>query len=111
MTFTAFALIILAGLIHACWNIVAKKAGGDSRFAFFTSVIMMIVWAPLGWYLGRDAVPLWGAVADAGKFLPGDAIKVVVTALVAKQVHRAYPGLIPQRRPSRATADRSTEPV
>ena len=62
MTFTAFALIILAGLIHACWNIVAKKAGGDSRFAFFTSVIMMVVWAPLGWYLGRDAVPQWGAV-------------------------------------------------
>ena len=62
MTFTAFALIILAGLIHACWNIVAKKAGGDSRFAFFTSVIMMVVWAPLGWYLGCDAVPLWGAV-------------------------------------------------
>ena len=62
VTFTAFALIILAGLIHACWNIVAKKAGGDSRFAFFTSVIMMVVWAPLGWYLGRDAVPQWGAV-------------------------------------------------
>ncbi|CAN7535212.1 DMT family transporter [Acidovorax delafieldii] len=62
MTFTAFALIILAGLIHACWNIVAKKAGGDSRFAFFTSVIMMVVWAPLGWYLGRDTVPQWGAV-------------------------------------------------
>ena len=25
-------------------------------------MIMMVVWAPLGWYLGRDAVPLWGAV-------------------------------------------------
>lgn len=62
MTLTAFALIILAGLIHACWNIVAKKAGGDSRFAFFTSVLMMLFWAPLGWTLGRDVVPLWGAV-------------------------------------------------
>ena len=61
MTLTAFALIILAGLIHACWNIVAKKAGGDSRFAFFTSVLLMVVWAPLGWWMGRDAVPLWGA--------------------------------------------------
>ncbi len=53
MTLNAFALIILAGLIHACWNIAAKKAGGDSRFAFFTSVLMMFFWAPLGWWLGR----------------------------------------------------------
>jgi biotin transport system substrate-specific component len=56
-------------------------------------------------------LPLWAAVADAGKFLPGDAIKVVVTALVARQVHRAYPGLIPVGRPRRAAPDRSTEPV
>lgn len=62
MSFNAFALIILAGLIHAVWNIAAKKAGGDARFAFFTSALMMVFWAPLGWWLGRDAVPLWGAV-------------------------------------------------
>jgi len=61
MSLNAFALIILAGLIHAGWNIVAKKAGGDARFAFFTSVLMMVAWAPLGWWLGRTAVPLWGA--------------------------------------------------
>ena len=61
MSFSAFGLIILAGLIHAGWNIVAKRAGGDSRFAFFTSVLNMLVWAPLGWWLGRDVVPLWGA--------------------------------------------------
>ena len=61
MSLNAFALILLAGLIHAGWNIAAKKAGGDARFAFFTSVLMMLVWAPLGWWLGRDAVPLWGA--------------------------------------------------
>ena len=61
MSLTAFGLIILAGLIHAGWNIVAKRAGGDSRFAFFTSVLNMVIWAPLGWWLGRDVVPLWGA--------------------------------------------------
>ena len=61
MALDAFALILLAGLIHAGWNIAAKKAGGDARFAFFTSALMMVVWAPLGWWLGRDAVPLWGA--------------------------------------------------
>ena len=49
-------------MVHACWNIAAKKAGGDSRFAFFTSALMMVLWAPLGWWLGRAAVPLWGTV-------------------------------------------------
>jgi len=47
-------------------------------------------------------LPLWGALIDASKFLPGDAIKAVVTVLVARQVHRAYPGLIPRRRASDA---------
>ena len=38
----------------------------------------------------------WGpAVTGAIPFLPGDVLKAVVAALVAKQVHRAYPGLIP----------------
>jgi len=30
---TALSLIVLAGLIHAGWNIAAKKADGDARFA------------------------------------------------------------------------------
>lgn len=50
------------------------------------------------WTAWRNHLPLWTAIANAGVYLPGDAIKVVVTALVAKQVHRAYPGLIPARR-------------
>jgi len=43
-------------------------------------------------------LPLWVALADSAKFIPGDLIKVVVTVLVARQVHKAYPGLIPTRR-------------
>ncbi|MGV3727339.1 EamA family transporter [Hydrogenophaga sp.] len=61
MSLTAFCLIVLAGLIHACWNIAAKKAAGDARFAFFSAFLMMLIWAPLGWWLGRTEVPTWGA--------------------------------------------------
>ncbi|WP_022886324.1 biotin transporter BioY [Glaciibacter superstes] len=49
-------------------------------------------------------VPLWVAAADSLKFLPGDLIKVVVTVLVARQVHKAYPGLIPVRAGRRVQA-------
>ena len=36
MSLNAFALIILAGLIHAVWNIAAKKAGGDARWLLYS---------------------------------------------------------------------------
>jgi drug/metabolite transporter (DMT)-like permease len=57
---SALALVILAGLIHASWNIAAKKAGGDARFAAFTGVVLMVFWAPVGLWLGWQQVPLWG---------------------------------------------------
>jgi uncharacterized membrane protein len=57
---SALALVILAGLIHASWNIAAKKAGGDSRFAFFTSIVVMVVWAPVGLWTAWGVVPGWG---------------------------------------------------
>ncbi len=38
----------------------------------------------------------WGAaIVGNVPFLPGDLLKAVIAALVVKQVHRAYPGLIP----------------
>ncbi len=61
MSPVALALVVLAGLIHAIWNIAAKKAGGDVRFAAFSSLLMLVIWAPLGLWLGWRALPLWGA--------------------------------------------------
>jgi hypothetical protein len=52
MPLSALALVVLAGFIHASWNIAAKKAGGDRRFVAFTSVVLALFWAPLGLWLG-----------------------------------------------------------
>lgn len=60
MPLSAFALILLAGVIHAGWNIAAKKANGDVRFSFQTSVFNMLIWAPVGVTLGWNVVPGWG---------------------------------------------------
>src|SRR6478609_7163391 len=62
MPASSLALVILAGLIHAVWNITAKKAGGDARFATFTGLLMALIWAPLGIWLGWDVLPTWGSV-------------------------------------------------
>ena len=60
MPASALLLVLLAGVIHASWNIAAKKAGGDARFAAFTGTVMMVFWAPLGLWLGIDELPRWG---------------------------------------------------
>ncbi|MDB5998776.1 MAG: EamA family transporter [Rhizobacter sp.] len=60
MPLTALALVLVAALLHALWNIVAKRAGGDHRFVFLVAVMIVGVWAPLALWAGVDAIPLWG---------------------------------------------------
>jgi drug/metabolite transporter (DMT)-like permease len=57
---TALSVVLLAGLLHALWNIAAKKAGGDARFAWFTAGVAMVIWAPVALWIGWDVVPQWG---------------------------------------------------
>lgn len=47
-------------MIHAGWNIVAKKAHGDARFACFNCAIMAVIWAPFVIWFGWNIVPTWG---------------------------------------------------
>ena len=65
MPASALALVVLAGFIHACWNIAAKKAHGDVRYAFFISLVSVMLWAPLGVYLAWQHTPQWDAAAWA----------------------------------------------
>ncbi len=88
MSLTAFCLIVLAGLIHAGWNIVAKKAAGDARFAFFNAFLMMLVWAPLGWWLGREEVPLWG-VTEWGFVVASGVLHVFYYVILLRGYRKA----------------------
>jgi drug/metabolite transporter (DMT)-like permease len=60
MSATALALVIAAALMHALWNVVAKKTGGDARFAFIAALFLVVIWAPLGAWAAWDALPRWG---------------------------------------------------
>lgn len=86
MSLQAFFLIILAGLIHSGWNIVAKKAGGDARFSLYTSICNAIIWLPLGWWLGKDVVPLWGGMEWA--FVTASAVLHVFYFVVLLRGYR-----------------------
>ena len=56
----ALALVLAAALLHALWNIIAKRSGGDSCFALVGSLQLVVLWAPVGLWFGWDVVPLWG---------------------------------------------------
>lgn len=56
-------------------------------------MLVVYVLGSLGLLLRSD-VGLWAAITTNGSFLPGDFAKVVVATIVAKSVHRAYPGLM-----------------
>lgn len=47
MTATAFALVIVAALIHAGWNILAKKAAGGALFVLLGTLVIAVVYAPI----------------------------------------------------------------
>lgn len=60
--------------------------------AFGGIVVVYLVGVPV--FAAITGTPLGVAIAGSAVFLPGDILKVVVTVLVAKGVHRAWPGLI-----------------
>lgn len=62
MPASALALVLVAALLHALWNLVAKKSGGDHRFAFMTALGVTVLWAPAAWWFGADELPRWGAL-------------------------------------------------
>ncbi len=70
------------------WGFLINVLGGMVViYAFGTAGLML-----------RTDLSWWAALSANGLYLPGDLGKAVVTALVAAQVHRAWPGLIPGRR-------------
>ena len=66
-------------------------------------VVVIYLFGTVGLVLRAD-MSLWAAIAANGWFIAGDAVKAIVTALVASQVHRGWPGLIAPLR------QRTTDP-
>ena len=69
----------------AVGGLLAQSLGGTSMAGF-----------------AQAASTLGAAIAANGVFVPGDLAKAAVTAVVAAQVHRARPGLIPPLRRQRS---------
>jgi biotin transport system substrate-specific component len=69
------------------WGILANLVGG---------VLVLNVLGIIGLVLRAD-LSIAGATSAALVFVPGDVVKAVVCAVVARGVHAAYPRLLPRR--------------
>lgn len=60
MPLTALALVLAAALLHATWNIAAKKSGGGDAFMLMGAIMVGVLWAPLALTLGWVELLRWG---------------------------------------------------
>ena len=71
MTFYALALVLTAGLFHAIWNLLAKRAGGGGApFVWLYTVLSALIYAPLAavavLFLGQTRMGAIGALFVVG---------------------------------------------
>ncbi len=81
------------------WGLVANVVGG---------IVVMYLFGVVGLAAVLD-LSLVAAATTLWVYVPGDAVKVVVAALVARGVHAAYPGLLTRER--RAARPKDASPV
>jgi len=56
----ALCLVLAAALLHASWNLVAKKAGGGNHFVLLGALFVAFLWAPAAVWVGVEAVARLG---------------------------------------------------
>jgi biotin transport system substrate-specific component len=83
------------------WGIVANVVGG---------IVVLYVLGIAGMALVLGISP-WAATVASWIYLPGDLVKVVVAALVARGVHAAYPGLLGEGRADRTRVESEQQAV
>ncbi len=72
MSLLALGFVLVAALLHALWNIVAKHAGGDRHFALVCGAMLALLWLPVALWAGIGAVAAWGWKEWA--FIVGSAV-------------------------------------
>ena len=83
MPLTAVALVLIAAVLHAGWNIVAKRSGGGKHFVMMGALMIVGLWAPLGLWVAWLQVPRWGGAEWALLLASGLAHLVYFNVLLA----------------------------
>lgn len=86
MNSAALALVVAGALLHALWNLFAKKASGGLPFVWLFGIVSLVVFLPFGVYSGFSnwqqlGVQAWIAIVAS-------ALIHVVYSLVLQQGYR-----------------------
>lgn len=65
MPASALALVLTAALLHALWNLAAKRWGGGRHFVLTCSLGVTVLWLPAVLWVGLDEIPRWSMTAWA----------------------------------------------
>jgi drug/metabolite transporter (DMT)-like permease len=91
----ALALVLTAALLHALWNIAAKKAGGNHHFALLTVLVSVVLWAPVALWFGAHEWQRWGwiewAVLSASALVHVLYFSVLLTGYRKADLTVVYP--------------------
>jgi drug/metabolite transporter (DMT)-like permease len=63
MPLSALALVIVAALLHATWNIAAKRAGGNRHLPMLSGLVVVVLWFPLALWFGFRELAQWPLAA------------------------------------------------
>ena len=65
MTAFSLSLVLVAAVLHATWNLYAKRTGGGLPFVWIAGVVALVLWTPpagVYWWQHPDAISGKGAV-------------------------------------------------
>ena len=89
MNGTAFTLVLLGGLCHACWNLLAKRVAGGLTFVWLQGLVSAAAMAPLAawaaWHAGLNPLH-WNA--QVGLAVVASAVVHVVYSLALQEGYR-----------------------
>lgn len=64
----ALLLVLTAALLHALWNLAAKRWGGGPHFVLTCSLGVTVLWLPAVLWVGLAEIPQWSLTAWAFVF-------------------------------------------
>ena len=93
MSSTAFALIVVAALLHAGWNLWMKRSGTAGGFAFVwaTNLVGALLFTPLAWWAGAfETGGSAGPLPSAGVRFADWPLSIWLAVFGSVLLHTAY---------------------
>lgn len=88
MSAAALALVVCAALLHASWNLLAKKAAGGAAFIWLYSAANVVLYAPVVLAMVWLTRPVWGW-REAGFVLMSSALHIGYSLSLQRGYQRA----------------------